>query len=202
MKKKRLIDRFINSIDHNPETTFNNFLGLQNIGNYNYRNNWPDFTGSKFISKNFAHGLESDRNQYLPEDILTMNDRMTMLSGLEMRMPYLDTDLVNYVYSLDPLILIKNGQKWILKEILKKYTGNTFINRPKEGFGFPFGLWINQNPNKYLINEILNNDNPLFAWIDRNKVKHIIFEHQKGKNNYAQEIWGLLTLTLWIHKHF
>jgi asparagine synthase (glutamine-hydrolysing) len=201
-KKKRLIDKFVDNIDPNPDTTFNNFLGLQNLFNYNYLYSWPEFSGAEFIGKNFERAIESDRHKYLPEDVLTVNDRMTMLSGLEMRMPYLDMDLVKYVYHSDPEILIKKGQKWILKKILKKYTGNKFIHRPKEGFGFPFGLWINRPKNKYLIDEILNDNNPLFTWIDRSKTKQIILAHLKGKADYSQEIWGILVLTKWIRKHF
>ena len=55
---------------------------------------------------------------------------------------------------------------------------------------------------KYLVEKILNDNNPLFTWIDKTKVEQIILKHSNGKTDYSQEIWGLLTLTLWIHKHF
>jgi len=201
-KKFQLIRKFLHNIDIDPEITFNNFCGMQNIGDYNYQKSWPEVSEDSIISKNFSFALNNDRNNYLAEDILTISDRMTMRCGLEMRMPYLDMNLANYVCTIKPQILIKYGRKWILKEILKKYTGGAFINRPKEGFGIPFGHWIKKPKNNYLIEEILRHDNPLFAWIDKNPVESLICDHLKSKADFTQEIWGLLILTKWIQKHF
>jgi asparagine synthase (glutamine-hydrolysing) len=201
-KKRRLANKFIDGIAQNPETTFHNFTGLYNLGNYQHQESWPDYKESEGIIMNFTCALEDDRNKYLPEDVLTINDRMTMLSGLEMRMPYLDAALVKYMNGVKPVSLIKYGQKWILKEILKKYTGNTYINRAKEGFGFPFGLWIKHPGHRHLLDKIINDKNPLLAWIDKRKVEEIILAHLSDKADYSQEIWALLSLTSWIHKHF
>src|SRR5690606_19378057 len=95
---------------------------------------------------------------YLPEDILTKVDRATMALGLEARAPLLDHRVVELAFRI-PLELKyrSNEQKWILKQLLRKYLPDPLVFRPKKGFGAPVGDWL-QGPLRALASDLLNTE--------------------------------------------
>lgn len=201
-KSIQLWRKFLNRIDKTPESTFDHFISLDTNVYGQKTGSWPIFSKQEFISQNFNLGLEKDRNEYLPEDVLAISDRTSMLCSLEMRMPYLDWRLCALVNSLDPLFLIKNGRKWILRELLKKYDGKPFADRPKEGFGMPFGSWIRNEKYRHLTEQLNDKNQIIWQYCDFNKCQSMIKAHLSGKIDFSQEIWSILIITLWIKRHF
>ena len=80
-----------------------------------------------------------DIKNYLPDDILTKVDRASMAYGLEVRVPYLEKELVELIWSKN---LSNKGSKKILKNILYKYIPKNLIERPKMGFSIPLEEWL------------------------------------------------------------
>jgi len=82
---------------------------------------------------------------YLAEDILMKIDRASMMNSLEVRSPFLDIELVNFIRRL-PLkyrfSILKNNGKQILKKVSKNFLPDEIINRKKKGFGVPISQWI------------------------------------------------------------
>ena len=90
-----------------------------------------------------------DTLTYLPDDILTKVDRASMYHSLEVRVPFLDHEVVEYAFKLPKKLKVDNENgKIILKKILKKYLPNNLIDRPKMGFGIPLGNFIRQELRK------------------------------------------------------
>ena len=85
----------------------------------------------------------SDFITYLSDDILCKVDRSTMHYSLESRAPFLNKKLIESAHGLPLNYKLNNGKtKIILKEILKQYLPNKFIDRPKKGFGVPIKEWL------------------------------------------------------------
>ncbi|EMR00793.1 asparagine synthase (glutamine-hydrolyzing) [Cesiribacter andamanensis] len=89
-----------------------------------------------------AWALEHDRHYYLTSDVLALNDRAGMQWGLELRQPYLHEPLWDFLARLPAHHLLKGGKKWILKALLERHGGKAYAQRPKQGFGPPFGGWV------------------------------------------------------------
>ena len=98
------------------------------------------------ISESFRHPkamMEMDKIFYLPNDVLVKSDRVTMSTGLESRAPFLNHNLIEYSSSIPSNLLIgKNTNKWILREILNKYVPKHLTDRPKSGFSVPLRQWL------------------------------------------------------------
>jgi asparagine synthase (glutamine-hydrolysing) len=163
---------------------------------------WQYGSKVKNDEEHLRSALERDRNEYLPEDILAISDRASMLNHVEMRMPYLDLTLSDFIRQLPARQIMMHGPKWILKELLLKYKGNEFVKRSKEGFGFPFGLWIQQKKFSHLVDFMRNHDTILEPYLEKSTIHKILNEHLYGKVDNSQEIWSILILLLWVNNKF
>jgi len=80
---------------------------------------------------------------YLQDDILTKVDRASMMHSLEVRAPFLDVDLVNFVRRIPAEYKFRNGEtKYLLKRALEEVLPKEILCRPKKGFGVPIGKWF------------------------------------------------------------
>ncbi|MBD3420023.1 MAG: asparagine synthase (glutamine-hydrolyzing) [Chitinivibrionales bacterium] len=118
---------------------------------------------------------------YLQDDILTKVDRASMLNSLEVRSPFLDIDLVNFVRRIPGNFKYRNGnRKYILKKALRPVLPREIINRPKKGFGVPIGAWFKNGsiaiPNISLINASF--------------LKKQVAEHKAGKRDNRAFLWN------------
>ncbi len=82
---------------------------------------------------------------YLQDDILVKVDRASMMNSLEVRAPFLDKDLVDFVRKIPAAYKYRNGQtKYILKKALEGVLPKSILYRSKKGFGIPVGQWLKQ----------------------------------------------------------
>ena len=86
-----------------------------------------------------------DMDTYLPDDILCKVDRASMKYSLETRCPILDTDVMEFAFSLPHEFKYKKGnKKRILKELAHQYVPRELLDRPKTGFGVPVDRWLRE----------------------------------------------------------
>ncbi len=195
-ERGRLIKKFFTNLDKDPSVTYNKFISFDQLTSRTDNSLWPS-DGNENINYHLGKALEHDRTNYLVSDVLTISDRMTMLAGIEMRLPYLDRELSRYARSLPPKLLLANGKKWILKEMLQKRNGEIFCRRSKEGFGLPFGAWTDINHTGAW--SFLESENSLvFKFIEKNRILELKSNHQKSKANYTLELWAVMVLAKWL----
>lgn len=142
-----------------------------------------------------------DKKTYLPGDILTKIDRMSMLVSLEARVPLLDHQLVEFAAKIPHHLKMKNGEtKYLLKKIAEKLLPPELIYRKKQGFAVPIGGWIKKEW-KEMSRELILGERALSRGIFQESFSnHIMTEHQKGRRDNSYLIWTLMVLEMWFRK--
>jgi asparagine synthase (glutamine-hydrolysing) len=127
----------------------------------------------------------------LQDDILVKVDRASMYNSLEVRAPFLDTNVVNLLNSLPKEYKIKGGNvKRILKDIMRNKLPDEIIDRPKKGFGIPVSLWL-RNELKEITQELLSEYHIKQQGIfDHNIVNALLKEHLALKKNHRKLLWN------------
>lgn len=148
--------------------------------------------------------LLTDINLVLPNDMLTKVDLMSMANGLEVRTPFLDFEVVNFVLSLpDDYKINSSIRKRILQDTFKDLLPQQLYNRPKKGFEVPLLKWF-RNEMKSLINDDLLSKKliegqGIFNYQEVEKLKKQLFSSSPG--DVHARIWGLLVFQWWWKKY-
>ncbi|MEK7596877.1 MAG: asparagine synthase (glutamine-hydrolyzing) [Patescibacteria group bacterium] len=140
---------------------------------------------------------------YLPGQLLTKIDRAGMMNSLEVRSPFLDTALIEFVYSL-PLEykISKTENKILLKEILSEIMPKEFVERRKQGFGAPVKEWLASRSVKSELDKILSDANhPLYTHLKKDAVERIVEKSRRGDKQTVYKVWTILCLALWLDLH-
>jgi asparagine synthase (glutamine-hydrolysing) len=188
-KQSRLWKKFLQQLHKNPTQTFINFTKMQNSISSLEQHGLLD------LSESF---LEYEQQTYLSADILKLSDNMPMLHSLELRVPYLDNDLLNYMNQFTPQSILKNGKKHHLKTLLNQRGGQLYTARPKEGFGIPFGGWIRQQTHQNKLDILRNPHQTIFEYVDYACMQKMLSAHLQQKADFTSEIWALWILSLWL----
>ncbi len=133
---------------------------------------------------------------YLPGDIMTKVDRMSMMVSLEARAPLLDHHVVEFAQSLPPELKWRDGQgKWLLKKLARRLVPPEVIDRKKMGFAVPISSWFNAAWMRQAD-----------AWLDgfaerdivrRQAIRRLRHEHRQGRRDHSQLLWSLMVLEMW-----
>ena len=142
-----------------------------------------------------------DQKFYLPDDILTKADRMSMAHSLEVRPPLLDHRLVEFAATLPAEYKVRGArQKFILKELMKDKLPASVLKRPKMGFDIPAHEWL-RGPLRPLLCDTLeagaSEHSGLFR---REAIRGFVDAHLERRANLGYHLWGLLTLFLWMKR--
>ena len=151
---------------------------------------------SKFYSKlSFTERmLWTDFHTYMPDDIHVKVDRMSMAHALEVRTPFMDHHLIEFLTSISLEYKISGGKtKIILRKLMEKYLGKE-SDRPKHGFVAPVSHWINHE----LKNEIrsLFESKAAAQYFNTTYLKSLLTAHANGKD-LSSEIWTIYAFLLW-----
>jgi asparagine synthetase B (glutamine-hydrolysing) len=144
-----------------------------------------------------------DLSVYLPGQLLTKIDRAGMMHSLEVRSPFLDYRLAEYVFSLPEEYKTdrKNG-KIILKDILAEIMPKEFVYRRKLGFGAPIKKWLREDAMKKYVVDTIYSSLSLKSLFRIAEIENIFDKfYLIGDDEYCYKIWTLLCLALWFKSH-
>jgi asparagine synthase (glutamine-hydrolysing) len=146
--------------------------------------------------------LYLDSKTYLPGDILTKVDRMSMAVSLEARVPLLDHKLIEFVCTRIPASMKMKGleTKHIFKRAVRDLVPTEILDRPKQGFGIPIDQWINQQLRERVRGTLTEPRTMQRGYVEPRYVQLLLDEHKRGRRDHATELWTLFMLELWQRK--
>lgn len=149
--------------------------------------------------------LFTDIQLVLTDDMLTKVDRMSMANSLEVRVPFLDHELVEYSMKLPEDSKINSShRKRILQDAFKDILPDELYNRPKKGFEVPLLKWFRKEMKSMIQDDLLNDsliqEQGIFSVKEIKKLKRKLFSSNPG--DVHARIWGLIVFQYWWKKHF
>lgn len=166
---------------------------------------------SQYFSELFDHMSQGsdlrrmtyvDIKTWLPDDLLVKADKMTMAASLELRVPFLDHELVEFSTALPDQFRLNGSQgKFLLKKFAEKLLPEKIIYRKKKGFPVPIAAWFRgQLFDK--TREILLDDTTLSrGYFHAEYIDNLLLQHKSGKQDLSRRIFTLLNIELWHRKY-
>ena len=142
--------------------------------------------------------LSIEQRFFLADHNLNYTDKMSMSSGLEVRVPFLDQDLIEFAANIPNKFKQKGKEgKWVLKKAMEPYLPKEIIYRSKTGFGVPLRRWIKDDL-KELLRDLLSeesiNKRGLFS---AQSIQKLIFDNDNGKIDASYTLLSLLCIEIW-----
>ncbi len=143
-----------------------------------------------------------DLKVYMAEDILVKVDTASMANSLEVRVPFLDREVVQLALSMSGDLKIDGtDRKAILKKTFSTLLPDEIVNRRKEGFSMPLKNWLRrelQNAMRDVLNRETIEAEGIFRW---DAISRLMDEHVAGTQNHAHRLWCLMVYQLWKTKY-
>ncbi|MCA1614211.1 MAG: asparagine synthase (glutamine-hydrolyzing), partial [Acidobacteria bacterium] len=142
--------------------------------------------------------LYLDSKMYLPGDILTKVDRMSMAVSLEARVPLLDHKLIEFVSRIPSAFKLKGETtKHIFKRAVRGLVPDEILDRPKQGFGVPIQHWINDQLRDRIRETLTEARARGRGYVEPRYVNTLLDEHARGRRDHSTQLWTLFMLELW-----
>ncbi len=147
--------------------------------------------------------LYLDTKTYLTGDILTKVDRMSMATSLEVRVPMLDHEFVEWAASLPIEWKLRRGsRKYILKRLAERLgIPSELVHRRKQGFQLPLVEWMRKELKEGFLSVLLESRTLQRGYFKPEVVRLLLDEHLRGRRNRSGMLWRMLMLELW-HRNF
>ena len=144
--------------------------------------------------------LLTDMELVLANDMLTKVDLMSMANSLEVRIPFLDYEVVDYIFSLPSDYKINSTiQKRILQDTFKDILPEKLYNRPKKGFEVPLLKWLRKEMKSLIVDDLLSKkfieEQNIFNYLEIEKLKRQLFSSNPG--DVHARIWALVVFQWW-----
>jgi asparagine synthase (glutamine-hydrolysing) len=147
--------------------------------------------------------LYLDTKIFMPTLNLTYNDKMSMASSVEVRVPFLDRGLAEFVaWNVRPASKLKGkwrpATKYIFREAMRSMLPDEVMRQPKAGFAAPVDYWLAHDL-RPMVDDLLSESQIRRRGLFRPEVvRRYIDEHRRGAEDWSMQIWQLLTLEIWM----
>ena len=142
----------------------------------------------------------NDLENYLPLDILTKVDRMTMAHSIEARPPLLDHKLVEFAATVPAHLRIRNGTtKYLMKRAMRGILPDGIIDRPKQGFAVPLAKWFRGELSDFTRDLLLSARCRHRGYFKPAYIEQLLRQHDQGRD-LSLQLWTILSFELWCRR--
>ncbi len=159
-----------------------------------HRDRFAETAGSEHV----ARFQDLDLGTYLVDDLLVKSDRASMAHSLEVRVPFVDPEMVRLAFSLETRHKIRRGEKKrVLRQAAEPLVPGEILPAPKEGFSIPAADWL-RGDLQPLVREALGEAKlAKQGLIDPGAVHRLLDQHVSRERDNSRQLWGRPMLTLW-----
>ena len=135
-----------------------------------------------------------------PDELLMYGDKISMHHGLEIRVPYLDHDIIEYAERLNASLKVRRTtRKWLHTKVCQEYLPHEIINRKKRGFAVNVvDDWFRDSMSGKMGDMIMSGDSKMYEMLDPKSVRQLAEDHQSGKGDNHKILYSLVALEEWL----
>ncbi len=140
----------------------------------------------------------------LPDELLMYADKLSMAHSLEVRVPYLDRTVVEYVQRLGANLKVRNGtRKWLHRQVCQSYLSPRILKRKKRGFAVNVvDEWFHSSLNGQLQEVLLDESSLMFGLLNPKPVRRLLEGHQSGRQDNHKLLFSLVMLEQWLRREW
>ncbi len=139
----------------------------------------------------------------LPDELLMYADKLSMAHGLELRVPYVDKEIVEYVERLPANLKVRNGsRKWLHRQVCRTYLPEIILKRPKRGFGVNVvDDWFRGTIDGKMAETLLDSSSKIYQYLRPAPVRELFEQHASGRNDNHKILFSLVLFEEWLRMH-
>jgi len=139
----------------------------------------------------------------LPDELLMYADKLSMAHGLEVRVPYLDKEVVEFAERLPAKFKVRGGRrKWLHRKVCEGFLPPTILARKKRGFAVNVvDTWFNQSLDSRMARYLLDDDSLMFRFLNPESVRRLVEEHRSGRNDNHKMLFSLIVFEEWLRSN-
>jgi asparagine synthase (glutamine-hydrolysing) len=136
----------------------------------------------------------------LPDELLMYADKLSMAHGLELRVPYLDRTVVEYVQRLGVNLKIRgNTRKWLHRQVCQRYLPQRILKRKKRGFAVNVvDAWFRSAIRGQLSELLLDDSSLMYDLLERKPIRKLFSDHQSGRQDNHKLLFSLVMVEQWL----
>ncbi len=136
----------------------------------------------------------------LPDELLMFGDKLSMAHGLEVRVPYLDREVVEYVERLPARFKVRYGiQKWLHRGVCRDFLPATILNRKKRGFGVNVvDEWFRDSVSRKMESYFMDDSSLMYNFLQPRAVQRLLDEHKTNRNDHYKILFSLVVFEEWL----
>jgi len=164
---------------------------------------WADAAPHMAVDDELAAFQYLEVNHSLPDELLLAGDKLSMRHSLELRVPYLDHEIIEYVGRLPASLKVRWGtRKWLHKRLCRAYLPAEIVRRPKRAFARDVvDRWYRDSLSGKVADTLLASDSLLFKLLRPERVQQLVDEHRAGREDYHKIIFSLVVTEEWLRRN-
>jgi asparagine synthase (glutamine-hydrolysing) len=164
---------------------------------------WADLAGLMTKTDELGGLQFLEVRSTLPDELLMYADKLSMAHGLELRVPFLDKDIVEYVEKLPANFKVRNGsQKWLHRQVCGTYLPNSVLKRRKRGFAVNVvDDWFRDAIDNKMADTLLDSGSKIFQYLRPAQVRALFERHASGRQDNHKILFSLVLFEQWLRTH-
>lgn len=139
----------------------------------------------------------------LPDELLMYADKLSMAHGLELRVPFVDKEIVEYVERLPANLKVRNGsRKWIHRQVCGAFLPDSILKRPKRGFAVNVvDEWFRGAIDNKMADTLRDTESKIYRYLRPSAVKELFEQHASGRHDNHKILFSLVLFEEWLRVH-